>query len=153
MILEGYRLHYDEPVVVDTPDADLALLLGDQLYALGLSRLAALGDLDAVAELADVISLAAQARTASDAELAGADLGRRRGLGRVGHDRRSHQGQGAGPGPGSGCDRSTPRGGLCGSYRAFRPQLVRFVSSLLGECVPGRSVVTFSRPCRYAVGI
>ena len=72
MILEGYRLHYDEPVVVDTPDADLALLLGDQLYALGLSRLAELGDLDAVAELADVISLAAQARTASDAELAGA---------------------------------------------------------------------------------
>ena len=72
MILEGYRLHYDEPVVVNTPDGDLALLLGDQLYALGLSRLAALGDLDAVAELADVISLAAQARTASDAELAGA---------------------------------------------------------------------------------
>jgi len=72
MILEGYRLHYDEPVVVDTPDADLALLLGDHLYALGLSRLAELGDLDAVAELADVISLAAQARTASDAELAGA---------------------------------------------------------------------------------
>ncbi|HUA05858.1 MAG TPA: hypothetical protein VMB27_18260 [Solirubrobacteraceae bacterium] len=72
MILEGYRLHYDDPVVVHTPDLDLALLLGDQLYALGLSRLAALGDLDAVAELADVISLAAQARTASDAELAGA---------------------------------------------------------------------------------
>jgi hypothetical protein len=72
MILEGYRLHYDEPVVVNTPDVDLALLLGDQLFALGLSRLAALGDLDAVAELADVISLAAQARTASDAELAGA---------------------------------------------------------------------------------
>jgi hypothetical protein len=72
MILEGYRLHYGEPVVVHTTDDDLALLLGDQLYALGLSRLAALGDLDAVAELADVISLAAQARTASDTELAGA---------------------------------------------------------------------------------
>ena len=70
MILEGYRLHYDEPLVVQTPDVDLALLLGDQLYALGLSRLAALGDLDAVAELADVISLAAQAHTASDRELA-----------------------------------------------------------------------------------
>jgi hypothetical protein len=70
MILEGYRLHYDEPLVVDTPDVDLALLLGDQLYALGLSRLAALGDLDAVAELADVISLAAQAHAASDRELA-----------------------------------------------------------------------------------
>ena len=70
MILEGYRLHYDEPLVVRTPDVDLALLLGDQLYALGLSRLAALGDLDAVAELADVISLAAQAHTVADRELA-----------------------------------------------------------------------------------
>jgi len=70
MILEGYRLHYDQPLVVDTDDVDLALLLGDQLYALGLSRLAALGDLDAVAELADVISLAAQAHTASDRALA-----------------------------------------------------------------------------------
>jgi hypothetical protein len=70
MILEGYRLHYDEPEVVHTPDVDLALLLGDQLYALGLSRLAELGDLDAVAELADVISLAAQARAGSDRELA-----------------------------------------------------------------------------------
>jgi hypothetical protein len=72
MILEGYRLHYDEPLVVRTPDVDLALLLGDQLYALGLSRLAALGDLDAVAELADVISLVAQAHAASDPELASA---------------------------------------------------------------------------------
>jgi hypothetical protein len=70
MILEGYRLHYDEPRVVHTGDADLALLLGDQLYALGLSRLAALGDLEAVAELADVISLAAQAHAVSDRELA-----------------------------------------------------------------------------------
>ena len=70
MILEGYRLHYDQPLVVHTADVDFALLLGDQLYALGLSRLAALGDLDAVAELADVISLAAQAHAASDRELA-----------------------------------------------------------------------------------
>ena len=72
MILEGYRLHYDEPLVVHTPDADLALLLGDQLYALGLSRLAMLGDLDAVAELADVISLVALAHAVSDRELASA---------------------------------------------------------------------------------
>ncbi len=70
MILEGYRLHYGEPVVVRTDDADLSLLLGDQLYALGLSRLAALGDLEAVAELADVISLSAQAHAVSDRELA-----------------------------------------------------------------------------------
>ena len=70
MILEGYRLHYGDPLVVRPGDEDLALLLGDQLYALGLSRLADLGDLDAVAELADVISLAAQAHSASDPELA-----------------------------------------------------------------------------------
>ena len=72
MILEGSRLHYGQPQVVRPEDQDLALLLGDQLYALGLSRLAALGDLDAVAELADVISLVAQAHAASDAPLAGA---------------------------------------------------------------------------------
>jgi hypothetical protein len=70
MILEGYRLHYGEPLVLRPTDPDLALLLGDQLYALGLARLAELGDLEAVGELADVISLAAQAHTASDPDLA-----------------------------------------------------------------------------------
>jgi hypothetical protein len=47
-------------------------LLGDQLYALGLSRLAQLGDLDAVSELADLISLLAQAQAAQDPALAAA---------------------------------------------------------------------------------
>lgn len=70
MILEGSRLHYGEARVVQPGDGDLALLLGDQLYALGLSRLAALGDLAAVAELADVISLVAQAYADSCPELA-----------------------------------------------------------------------------------
>ncbi len=70
MILEGYRLHYSAPLVVRPDDVDLALLLGDQLYALGLSRLAALGDVNAVVELADVISLVAQAHTAADGDLA-----------------------------------------------------------------------------------
>jgi hypothetical protein len=70
MILEGSRLHYGSPRVVHAPDPDLALLLGDQLYALGLARLAALGDLTAVSELADVISLVAQAHAASDPRLA-----------------------------------------------------------------------------------
>jgi hypothetical protein len=72
MIVEGSRLHYDSPRAVRTDDPDLALLLGDQLYALGLARLAALGDLDAVAELADVISLVSQAYAAGDAALADA---------------------------------------------------------------------------------
>ena len=70
MILEGSLLHYGAPRVVRCADPDLALLLGDQLYALGLSRLAALGDLDAVAELADLISLLAQAQANSDPGLA-----------------------------------------------------------------------------------
>lgn len=72
MIHEGSRLHYGEPSVVRTEDRDLALLVGDQLYALGLARLASLGDLEAVAELADVISLVAQAHVAADSELADA---------------------------------------------------------------------------------
>ena len=72
MILEGSLLHYGAPRLVRCADPDLALLLGDQLYALGLARLAELGDVDAVAELADLISLLAQARAASDTGLADA---------------------------------------------------------------------------------
>jgi hypothetical protein len=59
-VREGYLLHYGEPRVVLGADADLALLAGDYLYALGLERLAALGDLDAIRELSDLISLSAQ---------------------------------------------------------------------------------------------
>ena len=66
MILEGSRLHYGEPALVAPADPDLRLLLGDQLYALGLERLAGLGDLEAVAELADLISLVAQAHADGD---------------------------------------------------------------------------------------
>ncbi len=69
MILEGTLLHYGSARVLRDDDRDLSLLLGDQLYALGLSRLAELGDLEAVAELADVISLLAAARAAGDEEL------------------------------------------------------------------------------------
>ena len=72
MILEGALLHYGAPRVVCPANPDLALLLGDQLYALGLSRLAALGDLDATAELADLISLVAQSHAAGDSALADA---------------------------------------------------------------------------------
>jgi hypothetical protein len=72
MILEGSLLHYGGQRVVQVDDPDLALLLGDQLYALGLAQLAALDDVQAVAELADVISLVAQARAASDRRLADA---------------------------------------------------------------------------------
>ena len=59
-ILEGYLLHYGRGRIVDDPDPDLRLLAGDHLYAFGLVRLASIGDLEAVDELADLISLCAQ---------------------------------------------------------------------------------------------
>lgn len=61
MVVEGTLLHYGSGRVVEPDDPDLALLLGDRLYALGLGRLAALGDLEAIAVLADVIAGLAQA--------------------------------------------------------------------------------------------
>ncbi len=72
MIFEGSLLHYGNPRVIATDDRDLALLLGDQLYAMGLERLSVLGDLVAVAELADVISLVSQAHAHGDEALAAA---------------------------------------------------------------------------------
>jgi hypothetical protein len=65
-IREGYLQHYAEGRVLRSEDPDLALLAGDRLYALGLARLAALGDLEAVAELADVISLCAEVHAQRD---------------------------------------------------------------------------------------
>jgi hypothetical protein len=59
-IREGYLLHYETPRLIEGADSDLRLLAGDYLYALGLERLAARGDLEAVRELADLISLSAQ---------------------------------------------------------------------------------------------
>jgi hypothetical protein len=61
-IREGELLHYESSRLFDGIEPDLALLAGDRLYALGLARLAELGDLEAIAELADVIALCAQAR-------------------------------------------------------------------------------------------
>jgi len=69
-VLEGCLLHYGRPRALQISDPDLALLAGDGLYALGLARLAAIGDLTAIAELADIIALSAQAHTAGDGELA-----------------------------------------------------------------------------------
>jgi len=69
-IREGYLLHYGAGRLLRDDDPDLVLLAGDRLYALGLDRLAALGDLEAIAELADVISLGAQAHAEGRPELA-----------------------------------------------------------------------------------
>jgi hypothetical protein len=59
-VREGYLLHYGEPRLLRGHDADLALLAGDYLYALGIERLAALGDAAAVVVLSDLISRCAQ---------------------------------------------------------------------------------------------
>jgi hypothetical protein len=69
-IYEGYLLHYGDPRLVRAPEADLGLLAGDQLYAVGLARLVGLGDTHAVAELADTITLSALAQGAGEQELA-----------------------------------------------------------------------------------
>lgn len=58
-VREGYLLHYSEPRLVAGVERELALLAGDRLYAFGLERLAALGDLAAIRELADLISACA----------------------------------------------------------------------------------------------
>ncbi len=71
-IYEGYLLHYCQPRLVRSAEADLGLLAGDRLYAIGLARLVALGDTAAVAELADTITLSALAHGAADPELAAA---------------------------------------------------------------------------------
>ncbi|HEV7938162.1 MAG TPA: hypothetical protein VGP18_09090 [Solirubrobacteraceae bacterium] len=69
-IYEGYLLHYNAPRVMRAHEADLGLLAGDRLYALGLARLVRLGDIEGVAELADVITLCALAHGAGAPELA-----------------------------------------------------------------------------------
>src|SRR6187549_4167858 len=60
-IYEGYLQHYGEGRVLRPSDPDLALLAGDRLYALGMARLAELGDLEAVVVLADLIADSARA--------------------------------------------------------------------------------------------
>ncbi|HEY3541656.1 MAG TPA: hypothetical protein VGK79_03855 [Gaiellaceae bacterium] len=68
-IYEGYLVHYGTPRLFQPPDDDTALLLGDYLYAHGLVRIA--DDVDAVADLSELISLCSQLR-AENAEGDGA---------------------------------------------------------------------------------
>jgi hypothetical protein len=60
-------VHYLRPRLFAPADPDTALLLGDYLYAHGLVRIAALGDVDAVGDLSELISLCSQLR-AEEAE-------------------------------------------------------------------------------------
>ena len=61
-IYEGYLVHYGRARSYDAQDGDAALVLGDYLYAQGLARIATLGEVEAVVDLAELISLCAQAR-------------------------------------------------------------------------------------------
>jgi hypothetical protein len=107
-IYEGYLQHYGSGRVVQADDPDLALLAGDRLFALGIARLAELGDLAAVAELADVISLTAQAHAEGDPERARAVWAA--GAAAVGH----------GGGPELEAAKVAARAGECGATRALR---------------------------------
>ena len=70
-VYEGYLLHYGDARGCSTGwTPDLRLLAGDALYALGLARLAESGDVPAVAELSDLISLSAQAHAEGRGETA-----------------------------------------------------------------------------------
>jgi len=61
-IYEGYLLHYGRSRLFAADGPDTAVLLGDYLYAHGLVRLARVGDVEAVADLAELISLCTQLR-------------------------------------------------------------------------------------------
>lgn len=67
-VREGYLLHYEQPRLLAGHDADLALLAGDYLYALGLDRLATLGDTRAVAILSDLITTCARLQAEGDTD-------------------------------------------------------------------------------------
>ena len=67
-VAEAQRLHHGDPELLTGADADLALLAGDRLYALGLAELIAAGDLEAVAALAELIARTAEAQTVGDRE-------------------------------------------------------------------------------------
>lgn len=64
LVREGYLCHYGVPRLLESDDADLALLLGDLLYAVGLRELAALGEPGPVELLASLISLSAEMEAA-----------------------------------------------------------------------------------------
>jgi hypothetical protein len=67
-IARGARLHYEN---AHSADPDLDLLLGDQSYASGLAKLAAIGDVQETARLANLISRVAQLHAHGESAAAG----------------------------------------------------------------------------------
>jgi hypothetical protein len=61
-IYEGYLVHYGRSRLFAPADDETALLLGDYLYAHGLVRIAATGEIEAVVALAELISTCAHLR-------------------------------------------------------------------------------------------
>ncbi len=66
-IYEGYLVHYGRSRLFAPTDDESALLLGDYLYAHGLVRIAAIGEVEAVVVLAALISTCAHLRAEQSA--------------------------------------------------------------------------------------
>ena len=64
-IYEGYLVHYGHSRLFVTDEPNLALLLGDRLYARGLVHVSRFGDVAAVADLATLLELCARLRAES----------------------------------------------------------------------------------------
>ncbi|MBK8294008.1 MAG: hypothetical protein IPK93_04215 [Solirubrobacterales bacterium] len=69
-VREGYLCHYGTPRVLEGADSDLELLAGDLFYAIGISGLAALDDLESVGILSDLIRISAGFRAAGESDRA-----------------------------------------------------------------------------------
>lgn len=67
LILEGFLLHHGTPRLLDLEAGD-RILAGDFCYAQGLVRVASVGDLRVIRELADLIALSASLVATDDEE-------------------------------------------------------------------------------------
>lgn len=64
-VYEGYLVHYGRSRLFATDEPNLALLLGDRLYARGLVHVSRFGDVAAVADLATLLELCARLQAES----------------------------------------------------------------------------------------
>jgi hypothetical protein len=64
-IYEGYLVHYGRSRLFATDEPNLALLLGDRLYARGLVHVSRFGDVAVVADLATLLELCARLQAES----------------------------------------------------------------------------------------
>jgi hypothetical protein len=64
-IYEGYLVHYGRSRLFAATEPNLALLLGDRLYARGLVHVSQFGDVEAVTDLATLLELCARLQAES----------------------------------------------------------------------------------------